>query len=153
MAWLASLAWFSQFWLSVRLRTKWLWVRIPLLSLNFQIWGLLLAKSFLTFRQSTECWFTLKLVRDMIITDSQTKLVRKNGYPLPFVNVNLTWFLWPLVTNCFWKISKTPIKSKSISFCECHDLFMHQNLKKKNITVSGKWNSRSFLCGWKLREY
>ena len=35
-------------WLSVPLQTKWLWVRIPLLSLKFQIWRLLRARSSLT---------------------------------------------------------------------------------------------------------
>ena len=37
--------------LSVRLRTKWLWVRSSLLSLKLQIWRLFLARSSLTFRQ------------------------------------------------------------------------------------------------------
>ena len=37
--------------LSVRLRTKWLWVRIPLQSLNLPIWRLLPARSSLTFRK------------------------------------------------------------------------------------------------------
>ena len=45
-------------WLSVRLQTKWLWVRIKLLSLKFQIWRLLLAMRFSTFRQTIECRFT-----------------------------------------------------------------------------------------------
>ena len=54
-------------WLSVRLRTKWLWVRIPLLPLKLQIWRLLRARSSLTLRQTLDCGFTLKLVRDMII--------------------------------------------------------------------------------------
>ena len=47
LAKLASLA----KWLSVLLRTKWLWVRVPLQSLNLQIWRLLRARSSLTFRQ------------------------------------------------------------------------------------------------------
>ena len=38
-------------WLSVRLQTKRLWVRIPLLLLKLQIWRLLPARSSLTFRQ------------------------------------------------------------------------------------------------------
>ena len=38
-------------WLSVCLRTKWFWVRVPLHSLNLQIWRLLPARSSLTFRQ------------------------------------------------------------------------------------------------------
>ena len=62
-------------WLSVQLRTKWLWVRIPLLSLELQIWYLFRARIFLTFRQTIECGFTLKLVRDMIITCRQSKIV------------------------------------------------------------------------------
>ena len=47
LAKLASLA----KWLSVRLRTKWLWVRILLLSLKLQIWRLFRLRSSLTFRQ------------------------------------------------------------------------------------------------------
>ena len=44
---------FSSFakWLSVRFGTKWLWVQLPLQSLNLQIWCLLRARSSLTFRQ------------------------------------------------------------------------------------------------------
>ena len=53
--------------LLVRLRTKWLWVRITLLSLKLQTWRLLRARSSLAIRQTIECRFTLKLVRDMII--------------------------------------------------------------------------------------
>ena len=45
---LASLAW----WLSVRLRNKWLWVRIPLQSLKYQISRLFWARSSLTFDHS-----------------------------------------------------------------------------------------------------
>ena len=47
-------------WLSVRLRTKWLWVRISLLSLKLQIG----ARSFLTFRQTIQCRFTQKHCAD-----------------------------------------------------------------------------------------
>ena len=70
-------------WLSFRLRTKWLWVRIALLSLKLHIWRLLRARSSLTFRQTIVCGFTLKLVRDMIITYSKMDLV------LPPDNENL----------------------------------------------------------------
>ena len=51
-------------------RNKWLWFRVSLLSLKLQIWRLLRARSSLTFRQTIECGFTLKLVRDKIITHS-----------------------------------------------------------------------------------
>ena len=47
---------------------KWLSVRIPLPSLKLQIWRLLWGRSSLTVRQTIECGFTLKLVRDMMIT-------------------------------------------------------------------------------------
>ena len=57
--------------MSVRLQTKWLRVRILLLSFKLQIWRLSQARSFLTFRQVIEGGFNLKLVRDMIITYSQ----------------------------------------------------------------------------------
>ena len=58
-------------WSSVRLWTKWLWIRIPLVLLKIHIWCLLRAMSSLTFRQTIECGFTLKLVRDVIITYCQ----------------------------------------------------------------------------------
>ena len=45
-------------WLRVRLRTKWLWVRIPLQS----------SKEFLDIQATIECGFTLKGVRDTIWT-------------------------------------------------------------------------------------
>ena len=57
-------------WLSVCLWTKWLWVQITLLSLKLQVWLQLQAMSSLTFRQTIECGFSLKLVCDMRITCS-----------------------------------------------------------------------------------
>ena len=49
-----------------------------LAKLKLQIWCLLRARISLTFRQTIECGFTLKLVRDMIITHRQTcsKLIK-----------------------------------------------------------------------------
>ena len=55
-------------WLSVGLRTKWLWFWIPLLSLKRQISRLFRARSSLTFEATMECRFTLKCVRDLLIT-------------------------------------------------------------------------------------
>ena len=57
--------------LSVHLRTKWLWVRILLLSLKLQIWCLLPGRSLLTFREAIECTFTLEFVRNMIIRHTE----------------------------------------------------------------------------------
>ena len=56
---------------SFRVNPHSFWVRITLLSLKPQIWRLLRARSSLTFTQTIKCGFTLKLVRDMIITYSQ----------------------------------------------------------------------------------
>ena len=53
-------------WLSVCLRTNWLWIQLPLLSLKLNILHMSRASSSLTL----ECKFTLKRVRDMIITYS-----------------------------------------------------------------------------------
>ena len=58
---------------------RWFWVRIPFLSLKLQIRRMLRARSSLTFRQTIECRFTLKLVRDMIITYSQTHRTDKDS--------------------------------------------------------------------------
>ena len=57
-------------WLSIHLPAKWFWVRISLLSFKFQMWGLLQARSSLTFRQTIQHGFTLKLAHNMIITYS-----------------------------------------------------------------------------------
>ena len=43
---------------------------IQFMSLKLEIWCLLQARSSLTFRQTIECRFTLKLVCDMVITYS-----------------------------------------------------------------------------------
>ena len=67
-------------WLTVRLPTKWLWVRIPLLSVKFQIWRPLRSRISLTFRQAIERRFTLKLVPDMIRTYSHNEVYLKNSH-------------------------------------------------------------------------
>ena len=46
-------------WLSIGLRTNWMWVPVSLQSLNFQISRLLQAKSFLDIQAVTDCRFTL----------------------------------------------------------------------------------------------
>ena len=51
-------------WLSVRLRTKRMWVRVPLQSP-------VSSKAFLDIQAIIECGFTLKRVHGMIITYSQ----------------------------------------------------------------------------------
>ena len=92
---------------SVRLRTKWLWVRIPLLSLKFQIRHLLRARSSSTFRQTIECRFTLKLVRDMIITYSHNLFVYLRNQRVLwndrclFVRPSVRSFPWLLLISFF----------------------------------------------------
>ena len=49
--------------LSVRLRTKWLWIRVPLTPVS--------SKELLEIQANIECRFILKHVRDMTITYSQ----------------------------------------------------------------------------------
>ena len=57
-------------WLSVLLQTKWLWVRIPLLSLKLQISRLFWVR-IIDIQATTECRFTLKRVCDMTRTRSR----------------------------------------------------------------------------------
>ena len=69
-------------WLSVRLRTKWFWVRNPLLPFKLQILRLFQSRSSLTFTSTIDRRFTLKLVRDIILTYDQwsTKYWQFNQY-------------------------------------------------------------------------
>ena len=64
----------------LKLRTKWLWVRISLLSLKLQIWCLLWARRSVTFWQTTEYGSTLKLVRDLIITYRHIDSLSKSSF-------------------------------------------------------------------------
>ena len=57
-------------WLSVRLRTKWLWAWVPLQSLKHQI-SPISSKKFLDIQATIECGFTPKRARDMIRIYSQ----------------------------------------------------------------------------------
>ena len=89
-------------WLSVRLWTKWLWVWISLLSLKLQIWCLFRARSPLTFRHTIECRFTLKLVRDMIITYSQMYGTDKYSQQLNHLASLAKWLSVRLRTKWLW---------------------------------------------------
>ena len=106
--------------MSVRLRTKWVWVRIPLLSLKLQIWRLLQARSSLTFRQTIECGFTLKLVRDMIITYSQMHHTDK--YSQHSLIIWPAWLIgWVFVyelSGCGFECSCSHL---NLRFCTCSE--------------------------------
>ena len=55
-------------WLSVRLRTKWMWFQIPLQSSNTSDIEPVSSKAFLDIQATIECGLTLKRVRDMMRT-------------------------------------------------------------------------------------
>ena len=57
-------------WLSVRLQTTWLWVRVQLQSLKLQIFAPVSSKEFLDTQATIECGFTLKRVHDLTRTYS-----------------------------------------------------------------------------------
>ena len=105
-------------WLSVRLQTKWLRVRVSLLSLKPQIWYLLRARSFLTFRQTIECGFSLKLVRDMIITYSQMHRTDKCSQ-----HSSIKW-LWVRISLLslkpqIWRLLRARVSLKFRQTIEC----------------------------------
>ena len=109
-------------WFSVRLRTKWLWIRIMLLSLKLQIWRLLSARSSLTFKQIIECGFTLKLVQNIIITHCQ--MHRTDEYSQ---HSSIVWLVWLNGWVFVYKLSGCGFKSRC-----CHLNF------RKNVSL---WNA------------
>ena len=136
LSYLASLA----NWLSVRLQSKLLWVRIPLLSLKLQIWDLFWARSSLTFRQTIECGFTLKLVRDMIITYNKTRICKFK------VHDNILWWKFSLrsISNNFIKIeiSKNSLISNAYGFSvdslKIHEYLMNKSNIKQSLNLLNK---------------
>ena len=68
---------------------SWLWIRMLLLSLKLQIWCLLRARSSLTLKQTKDSKFTLKRVRDMIITYSQMRRTGKYSQ-----HSSIIWSVW-----------------------------------------------------------
>ena len=89
-------------WLSVRLRTKWFWVRVQLQSLKLQISRLLRAKELLDIQATIECGFTLCLRYytghsnfDRILNVFVRKLTifEYKGYPKSFVDFCIKKYL------------------------------------------------------------
>ena len=109
-------------WLSVCLRTKWLWVRIPLLSRDLQIWHLLQTRSSLIFRQTIEWGFCLKLASDMIITYSQTH--RRGKYS------QHSWIIWPVGLNYRVFVDE-------LSFCGFESRCYHLNFRQSACFMTG----------------
>ena len=109
-------------WLSVCLRTKWLWVRIPLLSRDLQIWHLLQTRSSLIFRQTIEWGFCLKLASDMIITYSQIHRTGKYSQH--------SWIIWPVGLNY-------PVFVNELSYCGFESRYFHLNFRQSACFMTG----------------
>ena len=94
-------------WLSVGLLTKWLWIRVTLLSLKLQIWRLLRARSSSTLRQTIQCGFTLKLVRDMIMhrTDKYSQ------------HCSIIWPVWLNGWVFVYELSGCGFESRCCHYC------------------------------------
>ena len=107
-------------WLSVRLQTKWLWVGIPLLSLKLQMWHLLQTRSSLSFRQTIECRFTLKLVRDMITSYSHMHRTYKYS--------QYSSIIWPVWLNGW-------VFLYELSGCGFESQYCHVNLSFHNFKI------------------
>ena len=89
----------------VRLRTKRLWVQMPLQSLKLQISHLFRARHSFDTQQTIECRFTPKRVRDMIRTYYARKQIKKNDKAT--VIKDIIWFLKRMLKikeswNLFW---------------------------------------------------
>ena len=117
--------WSSQC-LSFRLRTKWLWVRIPLLSLKLHISCLFRAKSSLTFRQTNECGFILKHVCDMIIAYSQMHRTDKCS-----PHSSIIWPVWLNGLAFLCELSGCWFESLSCHLCLLIQKFL-KYIKKSN---------------------
>ena len=128
-------------WLSVRLRTKWLWVRIALLSLKLQIWHLLRARSSLTFRQTIECGFTLKLVCDMIITYCQMHRTDKYSQHSSFIKKKYqaslaNWLIIRLRTKWFLvRIALQSLKLQIWSLLQARSSLTFRQTKECGFTL------------------
>ena len=116
--------------MSVRLRTKWLWVRISLLSLKLQIWHLLRARSSLTFKQTIEYGFTLKLVRGKVITNTPSNMISLLTKELALVCLFYIFCLQSPFTT------KT-LKPKSLRPCFCPVFLLHTwKTKRKWLLIN-----------------
>ena len=104
--------------------------RISLLSLKLQIWRLLLARSSLAFRQTIECRFTLKLVRDMIITCNQMHRTDQNSQ-----HSSIIWPVWLNGWVFVYELSGCELESRychsNFRYCDCfYSLFIAKFDKK-----------------------
>ena len=123
-------------WLSLCLRTKWLWVWITLRSLKLHIWCLLQARSSLTFRQTIECGFTMKLVREKIIRYSQMHHTDKHSQ-----HSSIIWPVWLNAWVFVYKLSGCWFESHcSSSVC------FKKKKKIQNCFVIFEWKAWSSDC-------
>ena len=92
-------------WLSVPLQTKWLQVRIPLLSTSDIVPGS--SKEFLEVQETIECKFTLKCVCDMI-----TKYSQKHYTDEYSQHSSMIWPIWLNSWVFVYKLSGYGLKSR-----------------------------------------
>ena len=123
--------------MSVHLRTKWLWVRIPFLSLKLQIWCLLGARSSLTFRQTIRCGFTLKLVCGMILTHNQMHHTDKYSQ-----QSSIIWPVWLNGWVFIYKLSGCGLES---NYCQLN--FIYGTCFEQGVP----WHSGKIYCGFTLK--
>ena len=86
-------------WLSVCLRTKWLWVRFTLRS-DF---APVLSKEFLDIQATIERRFTLKQVRGMIRTHNQDYYESLTFFPADVVELSVAT-LKAIITTTYFKL-------------------------------------------------
>ena len=77
-------------WLSVRLWTKWFWIRVQLQSLKTSDFAPALSKEFLYIQATIECGFTLTRVRHM--TRTYRQMHRTDDYS---EHSSIIWPVWP----------------------------------------------------------
>ena len=112
--------------------------RFMLLSSQVRVlWRLLRARSSLTFSQTTECGFTLKLVRDMIIIHSQMHRTDKYSQH--------SWVIWPNWLNGWVFVYE-------LSGCRFESWCGHLNFRYGACFEEGvPWHSGELQCRFTLK--
>ena len=136
-------------WLSVPLRTKWFWVRIPAVTLTLNM-APASSKEFLDIQANCRVRFNLKLVRDMIITYS---VVSK------FDLANLLWNRSSRFNSKFATLNFNMGTCSSqfrwnLQFLTCYSLFRNLLCSATNLltfevdTEADLWHSTSLVALW-----
>ena len=116
--------------------TKWLWVRILTLSLKLQIWCLfrgydacfVSARSFLAFRQTIKCRFTLKLVCDIIITYSKVHRTDKYSQHSSLIQKKKEMASWAKWLSVSLRTKQLWVRIPFLSFNYSKNLVLNNDL-------------------------